>query len=172
MSFAVPFIPYIMAGAAAVSGIAQYQNSQYQAAVATNNANLMAQTAQREQDAANLDMQDKDLAAKSQIAELMANMDASGLVSTTGSMMLRTKGARDLATRDRERLAQKRDVQFENRKREESAYRAEASAAKKAGRLGLLTSVLSIPTSFLSGASLVNEYTTGRLALTNPSVVG
>lgn len=169
MAFAVPAIPYIMAGASALGAIGQYQSSMYQAAVLQNNANLTAETAVREKHAADLDMQDKDQAARAQVAELMSTMDASGLTSTSGTMLSRRAGAYHLAGRDRDRLAQKRDIQFENRKREEQGLRNEAAATKKAGRLGALTSLLSIPTSWLSGASMVNQYTTGRMGLSNPT---
>lgn len=172
MAFLAPMAPYLMAGAAAVSGIANYQNAQYQSAVATNNANLLAQQAERETFAANQDIADNDAAARAAMAEMQAQMDASGLSSTSGSMMFRRAGLQALATRDRERLGVKRDVQLENTKRQEAAQRAEAKAAKRAGRLGLVSSLLSIPTSFLSGASMLNEYNAGRMALTGNSAGG
>ena len=168
MAAVVPYIPYAMAGASAVSGIASYQSSQYQAAVLQNNANTVAMNAEREQHAANLDMQDKDISARAQIANLMAEMDASGLTATSGSMLSRRASMETLAARDRERLGQKRDIQFENSKREEASLRSEAKAAKKMGKLGLLSTMLSVPTSWLSGASMVNQYTQGRMGLTNP----
>lgn len=172
MSFAVPIIPYLMAGASFVSGITNYQNAQYQSAVATQNAELLKQQADRETFAANQDIADQDMAARAQIAELLAEADASGLNSTTGSKMFQRAGLESLATRDRARLGLKRDVQLENTKRQEATQRAEAKALKKAGRLGLLTTLFQVPTSFLSGASMVNEYTKGRLALSTPSHVG
>lgn len=168
----VQALPYVMAAASAVSGISQYQNAQYQSAVASQNADLLAQQAEREAFAANQDIADQDAAARAEIAGMVAQLDASGINSSTGTMLLRRRGAEDMATRDRERLSQKRDVNLENTKRQESAMRAEAKALKKAGKLGLLSTVLSIPTSFLSGATMVNQYKAGRLALTNNSFGG
>jgi hypothetical protein len=158
-----------MAGATAVSGISQYQNSQYQASVATNNANLLAQQAERETFAANQDIADNDSSARAQMGEMIAQMDASGINSNSGSMLLKRAGMSSLATRDRDRLSLKRDVSLENTKRQEASSRAEAKATRRAGKLGLLSTVLGVGTSFLSGASMVNEYNKGRLALNSPS---
>lgn len=168
----VQAIPYVMAIGSAVSGIQQYQNAQYQSAVATQNADLLKQQAEREAFAAAQDIQDQDSNARAEIAAMQAQMDASGINSSTGTMLLRRRGAENMALRDRERLSQKKDIQVENTKRQEGAMRAEAKALKKAGKLGLLTTVLSIPTSFLSGATMVNQYRAGQMALTNPSYVG
>lgn len=172
MAFLAPAAPYLMAGASFVSGIANYQNAQYQSAVATNNANLLAQQAERETFAANQDIADNDTAARAAMAEMIAQMDSSGINSSTGSMLLKRSGANFLATRDRERLGQKRDVQLENTKRQEASMRAEAKAMKKAGMFGLLSTLISVPTSFLSGATMVNEYNKSRLALSSPSHSG
>jgi hypothetical protein len=167
----VQALPYVMAAASAVSGISQYQNTQYQSAVATQNADLLKQQAEREAFAASQDMLDQDAGARAQIAEMVAQLDASGINSNSGTMLLRRSGAEAMALRDRERLSQKKDIQLENTKRQESSMRAEAKALKKAGKWGLLSTVLSIPTSFLSGATMVNQYKGGQLALSNPSYV-
>lgn len=172
MAFLAPLAPYLMAGASLVSGIGQYQNAQYQAAVATQNSRLLEEQANRETFAANQDIADQDQAARAEIADMVAQMDASGINSSTGSMMFRRAGMESLAARDRARLGQKRDIALENTKRQAAQERANAKAAKKAGRLGLLSTALSVGTSWLSGASMVNEYNKGRLALSNPSYVG
>ncbi len=169
MAQLAPLIPYITAGATVLSGFASMQATQYQAAIAENNAKLLEQQAERENFAANQDLQSQDEAARAEIAALMAQMDASGLRSDTGTLLLRRQSAYKLAARDRERLAQKRDIQLENTKRQASSTRAEAKALKRNAGLGLLTTALSIPTSFLSSASAVNEYNRGRLGLSNPS---
>jgi uncharacterized protein YgiM (DUF1202 family) len=171
MAFLAPIAPYVMAAGAAVSGLSSYNNAMYQSQVATQNAELLKQNAEREAFAATQDMQDQDFDARAEIADLISNMNASGLTSTTGSMMFRRAGAESLALRDRERLSQKKDIQLENTKRQEGTMRAEAKAMKKAGKLGLLKTFLDIPTSFLSGASMVNEFNKGRLTLSDPSYV-
>jgi hypothetical protein len=140
--------------------------------VATQNANLLKEQAQRETFAANQDIADQDQSARAEIAAMVAQMDASGINSSTGSMMLKRVGAQSLATRDRERLSVKRDVQLENTKRQEAAQRAEARALKRGAGLGLLGTFLNVGTSFLSGATMVNEYNKGRLALTQPNYGG
>jgi len=172
MAALAPLAPYLMAGSALLGGVAQYQNAQYQSAIATQNADLLKQQAEREVFAANQDIADQDQSARAEIAAMVAQMDASGINSSTGSLLLRRAGAESLATRDRERLGLKRDVQLENTKRQESSMRAEAKALKKASKLSLLSSVLGAGTSYLSGATMVNEYNKSRLALTSPSYMG
>ena len=172
MAFLAPIAPYLMAGASLVSGIGQYQNAQYQSAVATQNASLLEEQATRETFAANQDIADQDQAARAEIAAMVAQMDASGINSSTGSMMFKRAGLESLAARDRARLGQKRDINLENTKRQAAAQRAEAKAAKRAGKLGLLSTALGVGTSWLSGASMVNEYNKGRLALNSPSYSG
>lgn len=172
MAFLAPLAPYLMAGSALVSGVSQYQNAQYQSAVATQNAELLKAQGEKEIFAANQDIADQDQSARAEIASMLAQMEASGINSTTGSMMFKRAGAESLALRDRERLGQKRDIQLENTKRQEAGQRAEAKAAKKAGKLGLLGTFLGAGTSFLSGASMVNEDNKSRLALTAPNYGG
>jgi hypothetical protein len=169
MAFLAPIAPYLMAGSALVSGVSQMQNADYQAAVATQNADLLRQQAERETFAANQDIADQDQSARAEIANMLAQMDANGINSTTGSMMFKRAGAESLALRDRDRLGQKRDIQLENTKRQEQTQRAEARALKRSKGTTLLSTVLGAGTSFLSGATMVNEYNKGRMALTAPS---
>lgn len=172
MAALAPLAPYVMAAGTAFSTISEMGSMKYQAAVAQNNANMMAETALRERHAADQDMQQKDGDARAEIAAMMSEMDASGLNSSSGSMLMRRAGAESLASRDRERLGQKRDTQFENTKRQEESYRAEAKALKKRRGMAALTGLLTVPTSFLSGASMLNQYTAGRMGLENASIVG
>lgn len=172
MAFLAPLAPYLMAGSALVSGVSQYQNAQYQSAVATQNADLMKQQAEREVFAANQDIADQDQSARGEIADMVAQMDASGINSSTGSLLFRRAGVASLAHRDRERLSQKRDIQLENTKRSEASQRAEAKAIKRSAKLGLLSTALNVGTSYLSGATMVNEYNQSRLALTSPNYGG
>lgn len=165
-----PMMPLISAGATALSGLSAMQSANYQSAVAANNAKIVTENAQRETLAANQDLQDKDTAARAEIGMLVSQMDASGLNSGSGSMLLRRTSAEELARRDRERIAQKRDTQLSNSLNEAAGYTAEARAAKTAGRMGLLSTFLDIPTSYLSSASTYNDYKRGRLSLENPSL--
>ncbi len=171
MSFMAPALPWIMAGSAALSGVAQMQSANYQAAVAQNNANIVAENAARERAAAAEDMQGKDLDARAQIAAMLADMDASGISSTSGSFLRRKSGAFWMAGRDRERLEKKADTQVRNSLQEAEGYRAEAKAAKGSKPFTFLSTILNAGTSYLSGASMLNEYRAGQLQLTNPSIV-
>lgn len=172
MAALAPLLPFVTAGASALSGIAGFQNAQYQSEVANNNSKLLGQQAERETFAANQDIKDQDLMARAQVAELMSQMDASGLSSTSGTMLFRRAGAEHLALQDRDRLSLKRDVQLENTKRQQASSKAETKALKGSAGIGLLTSILGVGSSYLSGASTLNDYNKGRLALNNPSYAG
>jgi len=169
MAFVAPLIPYITAGATALSGLQAMQASQYQGAVARANAEAASETARRELTAANLDMQDKDLAARDQLDNMLAGMAASGLSTNSGSMLLRRTAGERLATQDRERLALKRDINFKNTKQQQASYADEASALNQSSGVNLLSSFLAVPTSYLSGASMVSNYNLGRMSLESPS---
>ncbi len=162
-------VPYITAGASALSGISAMQSANYQAAVASNNAKLLEEQASRETFAANQDIADQDAAARAQIAGLQAEMDASGINAGTGSMLFRRTGLESVALRDRDRLQLKRDNELKNTKQQAAGQRSEAKAQKRAGRMSLLSTLLDIPTSFLSGASMVNDYKRNRMSLSSPS---
>ena len=82
MAVLAPIAPYLMAASTVVSGISQYQNAQYQSAVATQNAALLEEQATRETFAANQDIADQDQAARAEIADMLAQMDASGINSS------------------------------------------------------------------------------------------
>lgn len=172
MAFAAPFLPFLAAAGTAVSAVTGFQSAQYQASVAEQNSKLLEQQAQRETLAANQEMQDQDTQARGEIANLMAQMDASGIQSSGGTMLMRRASAETLAARDRERLGLKRDIGLENTKRQAAGQRAEAKAYKKSGKLGLLTSMLAIPTSYMSSASSLNDYNRGRLSLNANSAGG
>lgn len=172
MAFAVPALPYIMGAATLYSGYEQMQASRYQAAVATANANTVRKQAQIEDLAASEDMRDRDVAARAEIAEMMSRAAASGLTATSGTMLMRQEGAYSLASRDRERLALKRDTARDNKRRQELSLRAEAKEYKRAGRSALLSSLLGVGTSYLSGATMVNDYNLGRMRLQQPSYMG
>ena len=163
MQLAMPVMMALSVAGTAFGAYSQYQAGQYQAAVAQANADLAARQAMEERHAADLDMQDKDLAAKAEIAELVSQMNASGLTSTTGTMLMRRQGAFGLAARDRERLGQKRDTQFENTKRQQQMFLAESREAKRGARMSLLSGFLDVGSSALSSATMVNNYKRSRI---------
>lgn len=165
-------LPFIMAAGTAIGGVTSYMSSQYQAQVAENNATIAGDAAVRNVFNENQDMQAKDIAARQEIAALVADMGASGLDANSGSKLLQRRSLADLATQDRTRLAANRDVNLKNKLQEQAAYKAEARSSRTAGMFGLLTTALQVPTSYLSGATSLNNYRRSALALTNPSYVG
>lgn len=151
-------VPYLMAAGAALSTVQQVNTANYQAAVAANNAAIATENAQRETLAANKDMAARDRDAAAALADLTAQMNASGINSSNGTKMLQRRSLEQLATTDRENLAAKRDANLENRLQEAASYSAESKAYKRGATMSLLTGMLSVPTSYLSGASMVGNY--------------
>ena len=158
MAVLAPFIPYITAAGTALSVVSGIQASNYQAKVAANNAKIAETNMAKETLAANQDMQTRDVNAMQTIADLQTSMDASGISSTSGTMMLRRRSVEELATSDREKLAEKSATNIANRKAEIAGYQADASAYSSAAAISSITGALSIPSSFLSGATMVNNF--------------
>lgn len=172
MAFMAAAAPWISATGTALGVIQQVQAANYQAAVAKAGAETAEENARRETLAANRDMMARDQEAGAAIAELQAGMDASGIRSGNGTMLLRRRGVEELAARDRENLAEKRDTNIRNRQREAAGLLAEASAYKSGAFLSALGGLASIPGSYLSTATTVNDYTRSLLRSSKPSISG
>lgn len=165
MQALVAAVPYISAGASVLSGLSAMQQANYQAAVQARNAKLMEENAARTAAAAQADMADRDRQAAGEIASIEAAMSASGLDAGSGSMMLRRRGLTDLADRDRERLAVKRDTEVRNMMQQAAGLKAEAGALSSSAKWGWLTTGASALGSYLSGAEMVNNYNAKRSGL-------
>lgn len=163
-------LPFIMMGASAIQGIGQMQQMSYQAAVANKNAEIAQHNTETEKFAADQDMMDRDIEAGAQIGEMVSSMGASGLSGSTGSMLLRRNSLADMAARDRERLALKRDTNVENGLREVEGFRAEAKSIKKARTMAGISTLMSMGTSYLSGSKMVRDYKTSGASMTAPSI--
>lgn len=158
MAFMAPIMPYVMAAGTAFSAVSQYQAGKYQAAVASQNAKIMDKRAESENFALSQDVQGRDQEAKAQIAELIAEQAASGVDIGKGTALLRRTSLQRLAGRDRQRLTESQTNTLMNNKQAAASYRAEASAAKQGAKMALAGGLLEIPSSYLSGAKMYNEY--------------
>ena len=172
MAFMAAAAPWISAGATALGVIQQVQAARYQSALATAGAANAEENARRETLAASKDMMARDQEAGAAIADLQAGMDASGIRSGNGTMLLRRRSVEELAARDRENLAEKRDTNIRNRMQEAAGLRGEASAYKSGAFLSALSGMASIPGSYLSTASMVNDYRRSTLRSSRPSISG
>lgn len=162
-------LPFIMMAGTAVSAYGEYQAAKYQSAIVEHNANLMQENMERENFAASQDMMDRDLAARAEMAEVIANMGASGLSADSGSMLLRRRSLSELADRDRQRLGEKKDTQNQNYRDQIGSARVEAKQMRSAAKTNLLMTPIKMATSYLSGASMVNQYNTSAAGLSAPS---
>ena len=172
MAFMAAAAPWIAAAGTTLGVIQQVQAARYQSALATAGAANAEENARRETLAANKDMMARDQEAGAAIAELQAGMDASGIRSGNGTMLLRRRSVEELAARDRENLAEKRDTNLRNRMQEAAGLRSEASAYKSGAFLSALSGLASIPGSYLSTASMVNDYRRSTLRSSRPSISG
>lgn len=170
MSFMAPMLPWLMAGSAALSGVQAMQAQKYQSAVAARNAQIESENLKRERLAAAEDMMQRDQSASAEMAAVMAELDASGISTDSGSFLRRKTSMQRLADRDRQRLAAKVDTQTQNSNERIAGFQAESAAAKP-GAMGFLSTVLNVGTSYLSGASMYNNYKTGQMNLQNSSIV-
>ena len=172
MAFMVAAAPWIAAAGTTLGVIQQVQAARYQSALATAGAANAEENARRETLAANKDMMARDQEAGAAIAELQAGMDASGIRSGNGTMLLRRRSVEELAARDRENLAEKRDTNIRNRMQEAAGLRSEASAYKSGAFLSALGGLASIPGSYLSTATAVNDYQRSLLRSSRSSISG
>jgi len=162
MQAAVAALPWLSAGASVLSGITQMQTQKYQAAVTARNSEIAAANTAKEAAASAEDMAQRDRDATAQIAEMSAAMDASGLATGGGTMLLRRRGLESLADRDRERLASKRATAIEDGMQQSASLSADAAAMRGASKFGFFTTAMSGLTSYLSGAETLDKFRTNQ----------
>lgn len=172
MAFMMAAAPYISAAGTAMGVLGQIQAANAQASIASQNAAIERQNAIDETVAMNRDMLARDQEAAGSIAELQASMDASGITSGSGSMLLKRKSLEQLAARDRENLAAKRDANLQNRLQSAAGLGSQARAYKSGAFLSALGGMANIGTSYLSTATMVNDYKRSTLRSSNPSIMG
>lgn len=139
------FLPIALAvGATAIQGFSQFQQSQYQSAVAKNNAKIASQNADRASYASQINQMRSDREYEAQQSSVLASQAASGLdVLGTTQRAVR-------ANVDRVRGEQAVDIRNQglfdvrNFQQEQANYLGEARAQKTAAWMGLAATAFSI----------------------------
>lgn len=138
-------------GGAAVSGLAAFQQAQYQAAVAERNRITMEQNAREAIVQSQREQADWGISAREQLGNLAAEIAASGVTGGSGNMRL--QGAGLLARRDNQRINEEGVQQANNYYQAAADAEGAAAQARAAGRFSI----------FQTGASMLNSYIGGSL---------
>lgn len=145
MAFALPFLPLALSVAGtAISGFSQFQQAQYQSAVAKNNAKIAKQNADRLSYATQIEQMRSDREYAQQSSSLLASQAASGfdvlgrsqLASRNNLARVRGEQAEDI------RLEGLADVR--NMLQESANFLGEARAQKTAAWMGLAATAFDI----------------------------
>jgi hypothetical protein len=99
-----------------------------------------------------------------EIGQMLSAQGASGLSVGVGSMGLRRKSAEELAAKDRGFAIYAGDSKAAAYQQQAADFRAESSAARGAGRFGLLGTAIGFGDSLISRATKVNMKTARRIA--------
>lgn len=155
-------LPFVTAGVSFLGVMQEASAMKYQAAVAARNAAIQEENAVKAAEASALEAQDQDITARLQIGDMIAGLSASGIDASSGSALLRRKSARELATRDRQRLADQGFREVEEFRNRAADFSSQASAARKKASILPITGLISGATGFLQGASMTNRLKTAR----------
>lgn len=143
--------------AAVVGGVSSFAESRYQAGVARNNSIIATQNANAALHTGAIEAQEQDLLASGELGNMLAQSGASGLVSGQGSMALRTRGAEQLANRDRGYITYGAETQAAGYRQQSKDYAAEAKGHNRAALFGIVEAGLNINSSMISSATQVKE---------------
>lgn len=138
----------------AYGAYSSYQQSQYQAEVAKMNAKTEQANAKRAIEAGLAEAEAQDRVNARVYGEQLNAQAGSGLSTRSGSFALGRKSARSLGRLDTMNVAQAGYLQAYNHNVAASQYKAEASAAKAAGRGALIGGALGV------AGGLADAYTT------------
>jgi len=154
-------LPNIMAAGSALGAVGQYASMTQQQQMAEMNAELAEENADRALTASQKTARDQDLDARLQIGDLVAQLSASGLKLNAGSTGLQQRGARELAARDRGYTIEAGETEFKNNMDQANDLKAQAKNLRVGKMFATLGNLAAIPTSYLSGASMLNKWRYG-----------
>lgn len=155
----------IAAAGTAYSGISQYQTAKYQAAVASNNAKLAKQNAERASDAAQEEQRRSDVEYAATVGQIETAQSGSGL-DTLGRSQLavrrRTQAAGRLAATD---IRRQGEEQVRGLFQQEQNFRSQKMMANRDAGMALVN------TAFKLG-SLAADYSNAGGKTSDQSMVG
>lgn len=148
----------LLGGASAVLGtISSINQANYQRKVAENNAAIEERNARLAAQNAATTGRDQDIRAAAEMAQLIAQQSASGFSLGSGSYALARKSQAELAARDRLRIAQQGTDAVADAQQRAADFRSTANAARSSARNAMLAGALNIGSTFLGGATAINQ---------------
>lgn len=136
-------------------GRAQDAAAQYQANVATVNAGIAEENAQRVQQTAAIEQLQQDNESAALFGAQEAGQSASGLSVKSGSFLATRRSARKLARQDALNIRQQGDVQAYGFRTDKANELASAEFSRAQGKSALASSYLDAASSFVGGATSV-----------------
>lgn len=147
----------IGAGGAVLSGIAGYQNANYQAAVASNNAELARRQAELASFKGQTDAYRQDLKNRAILGEQNAAMGASGFDLGSSSFGRVRGSTAELGRFDTLNTMHASDMEKYGYQIQQSNFLSEAKAKKQAGINSLISGAIGATGSLIGGASQVAD---------------
>lgn len=144
--------------ASSIAGFASNQSmANYQAGIATRNAQVMEENARQERMAGQIDQQEQDLEAAAIMAREKQQQGASGFETSSTGFNRRNAMLRILARRDASRIRDDADRRATSMENDAQGERETAANYKRAGKNALFAGLLNIGGDLLGGATLVNQ---------------
>lgn len=140
-----------------ITGISAYQQGQYTADVARNNAMLAKQAADVEDQRGAEEARTQDLKNKALIASQMVGFASSGIDITSGSALDARESSSKLGRLDTLTTKYNSDRKVNNLQNQSLMYEAEADVARSKGSYGLLSGIMGVGTSILGGVSSFSD---------------
>lgn len=148
-------IPMLMMAGSTISGVTAFVGANYQAQVASQNAQAMEKAASDAAQKNSADAQDQDQRANLEMGQVLADASASGLDVNSGSTMLRRTSLQSLADRDRDRITKVGSAEIESNLTAAADLKGEARMGKFNAGATLLSTPFNAYSSYLDGTNLV-----------------
>jgi hypothetical protein len=153
MAFMAAALPFIMAGGKVIEGIQGYNQGQYTAAVAKQNAAQATMNADRAVQKGQLDAYDADMQLKQIIGQQTAAQSASGIAVGSGSSAAVQQSQQMIGAADRTRIVDNAGVTAYNYRVQANDLLSEAKMAKQQANNALMAGFINAGTSLMGASS-------------------
>lgn len=159
----------VSVGGALMGGIAARNQANYQAAVAKNNAAIAKKNAAQASDVAQQSQLENDRQVAALVGQQEAIQSASGLSTSSPSMLRTRRTANMLGRQDSINIREQGNSDIQNYLQQSENFKGEASAAKASGRASMIGAFFEAGSSLISGATSVRS--PSRITGTRPQLV-
>lgn len=146
MAFMAALGPVLAIAGTAIQGISQFQQAQYQSAVAKNNAKIAKQNADRASYAAQVEQMRSDREYMAQESSVLASQAASGLDVLGGSQLASRTNLARIRGEQAVDIRQQGLYEVRNFQQEQANFLGESRAAKTQAWMGLAGTAFQIGT--------------------------